>query len=66
MRRSTFRIAGGFLPANLTACSARARQPVRDAPLRSSPVRNGWRRVMAAARFVHLPVPGSRVAPTKP
>jgi len=65
MRLPTFRIASGFLPANLAACSARAQQPVREAPFHSSPMQNAWRRVVAAGRFMHLPLPASWVASTR-
>lgn len=65
MKLPTFRIASGFQPANLAACSARAQQAVHEAPPRSSLPRSGWARVLAARRFVHLPLPGSRVAPGK-
>ena len=60
-----FRIASGFLPVNLAACSARA-QSIRNAAPRSSPVLNGWHRVLAAGRFVHLTLLGGGVARTKP
>ena len=65
MRLPIFRITGGFQPANLAACSARAQHAIHDAPPRLSPLRNGWRRVVAAGRFVHLPLPASWMAPTK-
>lgn len=65
MRLPTFRITGGFLPANLAVCSARAQHAAGDVPARSSPLRNAWRRVVAAGRFVHLPLPASWMAPTK-
>ncbi|HVX04911.1 MAG TPA: hypothetical protein VHA71_07300 [Rhodanobacteraceae bacterium] len=65
MRLPTFRITGGFLPVNLAACSARAQQADDNALPRSSRFRNGWRRVVAAGRFVHLPLPASWMAPTK-
>jgi len=65
MRPPMFRIASGFLPVNLAACSARAQPPVREAPLRSSPTQNAWRCVVVAGRFMHLPLPASWVASTK-
>ncbi|MES2405039.1 MAG: hypothetical protein V4567_11990 [Pseudomonadota bacterium] len=66
MKLPTFRITSGFQPANLAACSARAQPSIRDATPRSSSLRNGWHHVVAAGRFVHLPLPASWMAPTKP
>ncbi|HXE67019.1 MAG TPA: hypothetical protein VN630_08255 [Rhodanobacteraceae bacterium] len=65
MKLPTFRITNGFQPANLAACSARAQQAIHDEPPRPSPLRNAWHRVLAAGRFVHLPLPASWVASTK-
>ncbi|WIG56662.1 MAG: hypothetical protein OJF61_002450 [Rhodanobacteraceae bacterium] len=65
MRLPTLRIASGFLPINAAACSARAQPSAQDAPPRASMLRNGWTRVLAAGRFVHLPLPAGRVASTK-
>jgi hypothetical protein len=65
MKLPMFRVTNGFQPANLAACSARAQQATGDTPPRPSPLRNAWRRVLAAGRFVHLSLPASWIASTK-
>ena len=65
MKLPMFRVTNGFQPANLAACSARAQPAIHDEPPRPSPLQNAWRRVLAAGRFVHLPLPAGRVASTK-